>query len=396
MERFNLDVVFEAWRMLAGHQEPELGGSEGALDIVGLNLYPLCQWEYARRNRFLKRDDPRWTPVRDMLHRAWTRLGHPLLITETGANGPERAGWLHYLCAEVRAARTSGVPVLGICWYPAVSCPDWHDPTSICPAGLWDAVPVGRQLSRVPCTPALAALHEVQADDELTPRVPADQAGTHPAGGRDDLKEEREKPISSPTTVASPHHPPASRVPVTSSPHHPAPRLQRVSAAGQCRFTPENFGRSFLLAAERLSVSVYCLEPDQQVSTRPYPGVETALCVLEGEVHVTDWEEGVPLARGEVMLVPADTPFGLDNRGGERCIVLQVASPRPWSADTQGPEPENAVLPEPEPPAEAGFTDPRGMGRLAPTLAAAYQQIVRWVDCAREIAARWSRSCCSR
>ena len=83
---------------------------------------------------------------------AWQRLGVPLIIGETGELGPNRAGWLRYLLGEVELARNAGVPVLGVCWYPIVSTPDWQDPTTLFAGGWWDSVASG---SRLPIRAAL-------------------------------------------------------------------------------------------------------------------------------------------------------------------------------------------------------------------------------------------------
>jgi mannose-6-phosphate isomerase-like protein (cupin superfamily) len=80
------------------------------------------------------------------------------------------------------------------------------------------------------------------------------------------------------------------------------------------------------------------------VSIRAYPGVETALCVLEGTASVVDWETEVPLRQGELMILPAGTPFGMQNTGSAPCLILQISTPRPWSADFQGPEPVDEVI----------------------------------------------------
>jgi len=313
VEWFNRETVFEAWQMLAGRKEPELGGNEEALDLVGLNLYRIGQWEYQREGRFLDPEDPRWTPIHRLLLDAWQRLDRPLVISETSDNGPRRPGWLRELFREVQEARALGVPILGICWYPSVSCPDWHDPTSVFPAGLWDVRPTGRVLQRIPALPVLEAVREAQAElGVAVSLLPAD--GPAP-------------------------QPPAAQVPIT--------RLRRSSVAG-CPPMPDNFTRAFLIAGEQLSTSVYRLEAGQSVSVRAYPGIETALCVLEGAAQVTGWAEAVPLSQGEVMVVPAGTPHGLANAGEFSCLVLQVATPPPWSADFQGPEPANAVLTDAE------------------------------------------------
>jgi mannose-6-phosphate isomerase-like protein (cupin superfamily) len=310
VEQFNQETVFEAWQMLAGRKKPELGGTEATLDLVGLNLYRIGQWEYQREGRFLDPRDPRWTPIHELLVDAWQRLDRPLVISETSDNGPRRPGWLRELFREVQQARALGVPILGICWYPSVSCPDWHDPTSVFPAGLWDVVPSGRRLQRVPAAPVLEAVREVQSELGLSTALPL---------------------LDSPVPEDA------------AGPGVPATRLRRDSVA-RCPTMPDNFGRAFLLAGEQLSLSVYRLTAGQSVSTRSYHGVETALCVLEGAVHVTDWDAAVPLAQGEVVVVPAGSPCGLHNQADVPCLVLQVATPPPWSADFQGPEPPNAIL----------------------------------------------------
>jgi len=203
-----------------------------------------------------------------------------------------------------------GVPVLGICWYPSVSCPDWHDPTSVFPAGLWDVVPSRGQLRRVPAAPVLAAVREVQ--QELGAEAPS-------------------APTDQPEATES-------RLPAVS-----VEQLRRDTVA-RCPRMPDNFARAFLLAGEHLAVSVYRLDAGQSVSTRSYPDVEIALCVTVGAALVCDWEAAVPLSSGEVMVIPAGTSFGLSHAGTDTCLILQVAAPPPWSADFQGPEPANAIL----------------------------------------------------
>lgn len=55
------------------------------------------------------------------------RYGRPLLLTETGVEGANGAGWLRYVGGEVRAALRAGVPVEGICLYPVMDYPGWKD-----------------------------------------------------------------------------------------------------------------------------------------------------------------------------------------------------------------------------------------------------------------------------
>ena len=74
--------------------------------------------------------------MRDLLTEAQARYGRPVIIAETGAEGSARASWLHYVCAEVRAARRSDVPVEGICLYPILDYPGW-DNDRPCAVGLY-------------------------------------------------------------------------------------------------------------------------------------------------------------------------------------------------------------------------------------------------------------------
>ena len=53
------------------------------------------------------------------------------------------------------------MPVLGVCWYPVISAPDWYDPTTLFEGGRRDAAPRGRRLTRVPFQP-IRAVREKQ------------------------------------------------------------------------------------------------------------------------------------------------------------------------------------------------------------------------------------------
>ena len=125
---------FGAFDMIAGRLHPELGGSEAHLDIVGLNYYPenqmfhggatipLGHWLYRPLHQLIADIDARYG-------------GRSLLITETGAEGPNGPGWLRYVGGEVRAARRAGLPVEGICLYPVMDYPGWDD-GRLCRCGL--------------------------------------------------------------------------------------------------------------------------------------------------------------------------------------------------------------------------------------------------------------------
>lgn len=76
---------------------------------------PLGHWLYRPLRRLLAEVHARYGP------------GRPILLTETGAEGANGAGWLRYVGGEVRAALGAGVPVEGICLYPVMDYPGWKD-----------------------------------------------------------------------------------------------------------------------------------------------------------------------------------------------------------------------------------------------------------------------------
>lgn len=135
---------YQAWDMLSGRLWPELGGHERFLDIIGVNFYPHNQWVYNLKNfrrvrkfKALKRTDPFFRPFREILAEVYQRYRRPLYVAETGAENRLRAGWLRYICEEVRAAIANGIPVYGICLYPILNHPGWADDRH-CYNGLWD------------------------------------------------------------------------------------------------------------------------------------------------------------------------------------------------------------------------------------------------------------------
>ncbi|HYG64718.1 MAG TPA: beta-glucosidase [Thermoanaerobaculia bacterium] len=125
---------FQGWEMLRGGIWPQLGGAAPYLDVLGVNYYPGNQW--VLNGGKIQRGEPLYRPFRAIVQEIWERFGRPMLITETGAEGEDRAPWLRYVSEEVRAARRAGVPVHGICLYPILDYPGWDDDRH-CPAGLW-------------------------------------------------------------------------------------------------------------------------------------------------------------------------------------------------------------------------------------------------------------------
>lgn len=162
---------FQAWDMLAGRLWPQLGGDERYLDVLGVNYYPHNQLVLGGPTVW--RDDPRYRPFRDILLEVWERYGRPLIVSETGAEGAERASWLRYVAQEVRAARNAGVPVGGICLYPILDHPGWDDDRH-CETGLWGlATPEGH---REICLPLAQELERQARLMRQTPPGPENES----------------------------------------------------------------------------------------------------------------------------------------------------------------------------------------------------------------------------
>lgn len=161
----------EAWDLLAGLYEPQVGGNPKYLDIVGVNFYWGNQWEYSedpadpgRRLGWAERPlDDRWMPFSHLLANLYARYRRPILVGETSHFGEGRAAWLREVALEVASARSSGVPVEGICLYPILDRPDWEDASHWHNSGLWDLVPeASGMLRRVLNEPYAEELNRLQ------------------------------------------------------------------------------------------------------------------------------------------------------------------------------------------------------------------------------------------
>lgn len=125
--------MYEAWDLLLGRIEPELGGREDAFDLLGVNWYPQNQWLVHGRKIAL--DDPRRETLADLLTGLHGRYGRPMVLTETGDEEPGGADWLGRVAQEAAAALAAGVPLAGLCLYPVMDYPGWENGRH-CPCGL--------------------------------------------------------------------------------------------------------------------------------------------------------------------------------------------------------------------------------------------------------------------
>jgi hypothetical protein len=151
---------FQAWDMLAGWLEPQLGGDPRYLDILGFNYYPHNQWEIDGIT--LTRRDPRWLDLHELLATAYARYRRPFFIAETCGRGPTRGPWLEYIAAQSVLAMERGLPLQGVCLYPIIDAPDWN--TGLYQhCALWDIRPAASdQLARALNEPYAQALRAAQ------------------------------------------------------------------------------------------------------------------------------------------------------------------------------------------------------------------------------------------
>jgi beta-glucosidase/6-phospho-beta-glucosidase/beta-galactosidase len=139
---------FEAWDMLAGRRDPELGGAPPYLDVMGLNFYHSNQWE-VQAERLRWEDEPRddrWVPVHELMRELYERYQRPICLGETSHFGVGRARWVREIGVEVAQAIRAGVPVEGVCLYPIIDRHDWEDSNHWHNSGLFDVAhePDGR------------------------------------------------------------------------------------------------------------------------------------------------------------------------------------------------------------------------------------------------------------
>lgn len=160
---------WQAWDMLTGREEPELGGSEDVLDVVGINYYWNNQWLHHGEPLSVF-DSARFRPFRELIKDASARYaGRDVFIAETSIEGWPRPAWLRYVTEEALAATAEGVTVHGICLYPVISHMGW-DEDRYCPNGLFEMVPKqGRREVYRPLAEELARLQALvpQAGTEL-------------------------------------------------------------------------------------------------------------------------------------------------------------------------------------------------------------------------------------
>ena len=90
------------------------------------------------------------------------RYGGPLLISETAGSGDGRSAWLDEISDTALQLLRADVQLVGVCIYPVLGMPEWHDRGRWARMGLWDLEPSPDGLLRRPSLAALAALQRAQ------------------------------------------------------------------------------------------------------------------------------------------------------------------------------------------------------------------------------------------
>lgn len=156
---------FQVLDMLGGKICPELRGKPEYIDIVGCNYYFNNQW-IAGTGEFLpwlnENADPRWLSLSNLLKQLHARYQRPIVLSETSHPQEDRPLWLKFITEQCCIAIEQGVPLWGVCWYPAIDRPDWDHLEQWHHAGLWDVNLTDGNLTRVLHEPTAAALIHAQ------------------------------------------------------------------------------------------------------------------------------------------------------------------------------------------------------------------------------------------
>ncbi len=129
---------YQAMDMIGGYMCPELGGDPSYLDILGFNYYYNNQWIHNGPILVWDDESENSAKLSMLLDMAYRRFQRPIVLTETGHFGKDRAKWIRFVTDECKEALFNGVQLEGICIYPVIDRPDWDDLTSYSNRGIWD------------------------------------------------------------------------------------------------------------------------------------------------------------------------------------------------------------------------------------------------------------------
>ncbi len=155
VDEFNNIIRLEAWDMLSGKTYPELGGDPKYLNIVGMNYYFHNQeWVKSVGQNNIKHQamgmkSPGRVSFEEMIKTVYDRYKKPIFISETGSYDKQRYLWWRRVLNQIDEAKNHGLPVVGVCAYPAVDRPEWIN--YLLPhSGLWDFEGTDKECLRIP------------------------------------------------------------------------------------------------------------------------------------------------------------------------------------------------------------------------------------------------------
>ncbi len=106
--------------------EDLLSMAPGRIDVLGLDYYAHCQWEFSAPDAGIV-PSPKPSSLRELIVEYWERYRLPCILGETNIRGPgsDRATWLKYTLEQCEQARDAGVQLQGYCWFPFIDSADW-------------------------------------------------------------------------------------------------------------------------------------------------------------------------------------------------------------------------------------------------------------------------------
>lgn len=107
--------------------EPLLEMEPGHVDVLGLDYYAHCQWDFHAYGTGGTVPASAPIPLSEQIAEYWERYGLPCALTETNIRGyaSDRSTWLKYTLEQCELAAAAGIPVDGHCWFPFIDSADW-------------------------------------------------------------------------------------------------------------------------------------------------------------------------------------------------------------------------------------------------------------------------------
>ena len=105
--------------------------------------------------------------------------------------------------------------------------------------------------------------------------------------------------------------------------------MSRFDPRQEAAWRPDKMGKSTLWSSERLMLGVNCFEPGQSHAPHAHEGQDKVYAVVEGRGAFSLAGAEHELGPGEVLVAPAGVEHGVENRSGERLVVLVTLCPPP-------------------------------------------------------------------